>query len=107
MAYDLELADRLRDLLIAEPDLTEKRMFGGLAFLVGGAMAVAATDDGLLLRVDPEERDELATDPLAGPWIMRGSELRGWLRIEADASTAAETLEPWLERAVRAARASR
>lgn len=107
MAYDLELADRLRDLLIAEPGLSEKRMFGGLAFLVDGAMAVAATDDGLLLRVDPEERDELAADPLAGPWIMRGNELRGWLRLDVDATTPSQTLEPWLERAVCAARASR
>ncbi|OUZ08951.1 hypothetical protein BHE97_12220 [Aeromicrobium sp. PE09-221] len=107
MAYDLELADRLRDLLIAEPDLTEKRMFGGLAFLIGGAMAVAATDDGLLLRVDPEERDELMGDPLAGPWIMRGKELRGWVRLGVDATTPSRTLEPWLERAICAARASR
>ena len=73
MAYDIELADRVRDLLLAEPGLGEKRMFGGLAFLVDGAMAVAVSGgEGLLLRIDPDERDELLDEPLAGPWTMRG-----------------------------------
>ena len=73
MAYDEDLANRIRDLIADVDGVTEKRMFGGLAFLVGGNMAVAASGEGgLLVRVDPDETDVLAAKPNASPMVMRG-----------------------------------
>lgn len=82
MAYDEGLAARVRTLLAGEPDRTEKRMFGGLAFLLGGHMAVAASGSGgLLVRVDPDRSAELLTRPRATRAVMGGRELAGWLRV--------------------------
>ena len=75
MAYDLELADRLRDLLADEPELTQRRMFGGLAFMIAGHMAVCVTDSGLMVRVPPELAEELLTDPAASRMVMQGRQL--------------------------------
>ena len=76
MAYDEDLANRIRELIAGEPDVTEKRMFGGLAFLIGGNMSVAASGQGgLMVRVDPEETDELVAKPHAQPFVMRGREM--------------------------------
>lgn len=97
MAYDLELADRLRDLLAAEPELREKRMFGGLAFMVAGHMALAVTSGGLMLRVDPEQSDALLLDPQASRMVMQGRELAGWLLIDVDASATDEDLSRWVD----------
>ena len=73
MAYDEALAERIRVLLGDRPGLTEKKMFGGLAFLVGGNMAIAASGQGgILVRVDPEESDELVASTPAEPMEMRG-----------------------------------
>ena len=84
MAYDEELAGRIRDLVAGEKGLTEKEMFGGLAFLIGGNMAVAASGQGgLLVRVDPAESDELVASTDARPMEMRGREMAGWLRVDA------------------------
>jgi TfoX/Sxy family transcriptional regulator of competence genes len=97
MAYDEELADRIRMLLAAEPSLTEQRMFGGLAFLIGGHMAVAASGQGgLMVRVDPGASDKLVAGTSAQPMVMRGSEMPGWLRVERDAVVAAGELERWV-----------
>lgn len=83
MAYDEDLADRVRELISTEPGLTEKKMFGGLAFLVGGHMAVAASGEGgLLVRVDPAESDAIVAKTKAEPMVMRGKEMAGWLRVE-------------------------
>jgi TfoX/Sxy family transcriptional regulator of competence genes len=99
MAYDEELADRIRALLGDRADLTEKEMFGGLAFLVGGNMAIAASGQGgILVRVDPEESDDLVATTPAEPMVMRGREMTGWLRVDtADAADEA-TLGEWVER---------
>ena len=84
MAYDEGLAERLREVMAA-PGVSEKKMFGGLAFLIGGNMAVAASGQGgVLVRVDPEESDELVASTEAHPMEMRGREMRGWLRVDAD-----------------------
>ena len=100
MAYDEELADRVRALVADEPALTEKKMFGGLAFLVGGNMAVAASGQGgLLVRVDPEESDDLVASTSARPMEMRGGEMKGWLRVDDDREVAV-----WVERGVAYAR---
>lgn len=105
MAYDEELADRIRDLLATEPGLTEQKMFGGLAFLVGGNMAVAASgQDGLLVRVDPAESDALVKASPARLMEMRGRAMRGWLRLDADHVQTNEELATWIERGVSFAR---
>src|SRR5215208_3496453 len=86
MAYDEDLANRIRELIAGEPDVTEKRMFGGLAFLVRGNMAVAASGQGgLLVRVDPAESAVLQAETRARPMEMRGKAMTGWLRVEAAA----------------------
>jgi TfoX/Sxy family transcriptional regulator of competence genes len=85
MAYDEDLANRVREVVGRENGVTEKRMFGGLAFLINGHMAVSASGQGgLLLRVDPAETDTLVKDPAARPFEMRGREMDGWLRVDAD-----------------------
>ncbi|UNX56560.1 TfoX/Sxy family protein (plasmid) [Georgenia sp. TF02-10] len=85
MAYDTALADRIRDLLGDRAEVTEKRMFGGLAFLVGGHMAVAASGQGgILVRVDPAETDRLLAATPAHPMEMRGRALAGWLRVDGE-----------------------
>jgi TfoX/Sxy family transcriptional regulator of competence genes len=105
MAYDEDLADRLRELLAEEPGLTEKRMFGGLAFLVEGHMSVAASGQGgLLVRVDPEETDALLAEPHAEPFEMRGRSMQGWLRIAPDGTRTKRQLAPWVRRGVAYAR---
>jgi TfoX/Sxy family transcriptional regulator of competence genes len=99
MAYDEELAQRIRDLVAHEPGLTEKEMFGGLAFLTGGNMAVAASGQGgLLVRVDPEESDALVAGSHARPVEMRGRIMNGWLRIDPEHLETTDELAAWVER---------
>lgn len=97
MTYDLDLADRLRDILAAEPEITEKKMFGGLAFLVAGHMTVCAGQGGLMLRVDPPQTEQLLADPQASPMVMKGRELTGWLHIDIDATASDEDLGRWVD----------
>ena len=98
MAYDEELAERIRELVSGESDLTEQRMFGGLAFLIGGNMAVAASGQGgVLVRVDPAESDKLVATTSARPMEMRGRQMRGWLRVDADEVRAERELAKWVE----------
>jgi hypothetical protein len=97
MAYDEALADRIRTLLAGEPGVTEKKMFGGLAFLIGGNMSVSASGQGgLLLRCDPEETDALVAEPHVGRFEMRGRAMDGWLRVDAEAVQAEDELERWV-----------
>ena len=85
MAYDEDLAHRIRAEVSAAPGLSEKKMFGGLAFLIHGNMAVSASGQGgLLLRCDPAQTEALIAAPEASRFAMRGKEMDGWLRIEAD-----------------------
>jgi TfoX/Sxy family transcriptional regulator of competence genes len=103
--YDEDLAGRIRELIAAEPAVTEVRMFGGLAFLVGGNMSVAASGQGgLMVRVDPGETDALAAKPHAGPFVMRGRPMQGWLRVDAEGVRTKRQLEPWVRRGVAYAR---
>ncbi len=98
MAYDEELAERIRELVASESDLSEKKMFGGLAFLVGGNMAVAASGQGgLLVRVDPAESDTVVATTSARPMEMRGRAMAGWLRVEAEDVRTQEELAKWVE----------
>jgi hypothetical protein len=105
MAYDHELADRIRDLINDDEDLSEQRMFGGLAFLIGGNMAVAASGQGgLLVRVNPQEADSLVDGEQVTPMVMGGRQMRGWLRVDTAAVSTAEELEQWVARGVTYAR---
>ena len=98
MAFDAALADRIRDLVQGEPGLSEKRMFGGLAFLVQGNMAVAASSQGgLLLRIDPADAESLISRPHARRFEMRGREMDGWLRVDSEALAADDELSGWVE----------
>jgi hypothetical protein len=84
VAYDEVLADRVRDLLVGESGLTERKMFGGLAFLINGHMSVSVSGKGgLMLRCDPEETDRLLNKPFASIFEMRGRMMDGWLRVDA------------------------
>lgn len=85
MAFDAQIADELRECLAGEDGLSEKRMFGGLAFLIDGKMAVAATSDGLMVRIDPSQVEELVSDGRAERMVMNGRPMNGWLSIDADA----------------------
>ena len=96
MVYDASLADRMREALASEPAVTEKRMFGGLAFLVGGHMAVCASNGGLMVRIDPAHGDALVTDARASRMVMQGRELSGWLLVDLDESANDEELERWI-----------
>jgi hypothetical protein len=97
MAYDEDLAYRLRDLVAPEPGLSEKKMFGGLAFLINGHMAVSASGQGgLLLRVDPADTENLLADEHAQPFEMRGRSMNGWLRIDPAGLTDDDALERWV-----------
>jgi TfoX/Sxy family transcriptional regulator of competence genes len=97
MAYDEDLANRIRELMAGEAGVTEKRMFGGLAFLVGGNMAVAASGQGgLMVRIDPTDADVLTEDPHARRMEMRGREMDGWLRVDAAGAEPAEELQRWV-----------
>jgi TfoX/Sxy family transcriptional regulator of competence genes len=105
MAYDEEIAQRIRDLMAGEFDVVEKKMFGGLAFLVGGNMAVGVSGQGgLMVRVDPEETEALLAEPHARPFEMRGREMQGWLRVDAEGVEDDSGLEPWVARGVDYAR---
>jgi TfoX/Sxy family transcriptional regulator of competence genes len=98
MAYDEALAERVRELLAGEPKLTEQRMFGGLAFLIGGNMAVAVSGQGgILVRADPEQSDAIVAKSKAYPMEMRGRQMQGWLRVDADDVRAKRDLARWVE----------
>ncbi|HEY8778004.1 MAG TPA: TfoX/Sxy family protein [Gaiellaceae bacterium] len=97
MAYDEELAARIRDLVAGEPDLTEKKMFGGLAFLIGGDMAVAASGQGgALVRVDPAQSDNLVATTSASLMEMRGRSMPGWLRVDSGDLRTKRELAKWV-----------
>ena len=105
MAYDEALADRIRGLIAGERGVVEKKMFGGLAFLINGNMSVAASGQGgLLARVDPDKSDELLKKPGVESLVMRGRPMAGWLRVDADAVRTKQQLSSWVKRSVSFAR---
>jgi TfoX/Sxy family transcriptional regulator of competence genes len=105
VAYDEDLVNRIRELIAGEPDVSEQTMFGGLVFLVGGKMAVAAGGHGsLVVRVEPEETDVLLAEPHVRPFEMGGREVEGRLRVDAEGVRTKRQLEPWVRRAVAYAR---
>jgi hypothetical protein len=105
VAYDEDLADRIRDLLAEEPDVVEKKMFGGLSFLIGGHMSVGASGQGgIMVRVEPTQTAKLLSTTAATPMVMRGKELEGWVRVGADDVRTKRQLSTWVTRGVTYAR---
>ena len=105
MAYDEDLAQRIRRLLDGEPGVVEKKMFGGLAFLIGGNMSVSASGQGgLLLRCDPKETDALVGKPHVERFQMRGRPMDGWVRIDAEGVATQRELKRWVDVGVNYAR---
>jgi TfoX/Sxy family transcriptional regulator of competence genes len=101
VAYDTELVERIRELLAPERGVDEKRMFGGLAFLINGHMAVAASrEGGLLVRVPPQETEKLLDRAHVNPMVMAGREARGWLRIDPEGLKTKRQLAGWVARGV-------
>ena len=98
MAYDEALAGRIRDLIGPDPELTEKKMFGGLAFLIRGHMAISASGQGgVLVHCHPEAAGGLVATTAATVAVMRGREMPGWLRIGGEHVANDDTLSPWVE----------
>jgi len=105
VAYDEDLADRIRELIAGETGVTEKKMFGGLAFLIGGNMAIAASGQGgILVRIDPTTSDRLVATTKAQVAVMRGRPMAGWLRVDADQLRERRQLAKWVERGATYAR---
>jgi TfoX/Sxy family transcriptional regulator of competence genes len=105
VAYDEKLAARIRELVVGESGLAEKKMFGGLAFLIGGNMAVAASGQGgLLIRVDPAQSDKLVATTNAYPMEMRGRSMQGWLRVDREDVRTKRQLAKWVVRGTTYAR---
>jgi hypothetical protein len=101
MAYDEDLADRIRELIAAERGVEEKRMFGGLAFLINGNMSVAASGrGGLMVRVPPAETEKLVSRDHVEPMVMAGRETRGWVRVSDDGVKSKRQLQTWVSRGV-------
>jgi TfoX N-terminal domain len=101
MAYDIDLANRIRELLAQRPGIDEKQMFGGLAFLIGGHLSVAVSGKGgLMVRVPPEETAKLLEREHVSPMVMAGRETRGWLRVDADGVKTKRQLASWVSRGV-------
>jgi hypothetical protein len=105
VAFDEDLAGRIRELIGGEKALSEKRMFGGLAFLIGGNMAISASGQGgLLVRVDPAATDRLTSGPHVEMAVMRGREMPGWLRVDASGVKTNAQLQRWVDEGVTYAR---
>jgi hypothetical protein len=101
MAYDVDLANRIRELLAQQQGIDEKQMFGGLAFLIGGHLAVAVSGKGgLMVRVPVEDTDKLLHRDHVSPLVMAGRETRGWLRVDADGVKTKRQLASWVTRGV-------
>jgi hypothetical protein len=105
MAYDEGLASRIRDLIGPDPELTEKKMFGGLTFLIRGHTAISASGHGgALVHVDPARGDELVQAGKATAAVMRGREMQGWLRVAEEHLATDDDLSPWVEMSIAHAR---
>lgn len=105
VAYDEVLAQRLRDLLDGEPGVTERKMFGGLGFMVDGHMAVAASSSGdLMVRADPALEAEWTDEEAVRPMEMRGRPMSGWLLVAVETVATDDALQLWVDRGVTYAR---
>jgi TfoX/Sxy family transcriptional regulator of competence genes len=101
MAYDHALAERVRDALGARVDITEKEMFGGVAFLVNGSMAVGISGEDLMVRVGPDGHDAALREPHARPMDFTGRPMKGYVFVDADGTATDAALATWVGRGVR------
>jgi TfoX/Sxy family transcriptional regulator of competence genes len=105
MAYDEALANRVRKLMSGESDVTEKKMFGGVALLLGGNMAVVVRGKGgLMIRVGPDQYETVLAEPGAAPAVMRGRPMVGWVTVDPETCTSATDVRRWVKRGVTFAR---
>jgi hypothetical protein len=104
VAYDEGLAARVRDLIGDEPGLIEKKMFGGLAMMLDGNMAVGVQGENLIVRTAPEQYEQLLAERGARPFDMTGRPMRGWLLVDPDGNTEDDDLRRWVARGVEFAR---
>jgi len=100
MAYSEELADRVRAVLAPNPDLAERKMFGGIAFMVAGNMCCGVMDDDLIVRLDPEEAERALGEPHTRPFEFTGRPMKGFLFVSADGVASEEALAGWVEAAL-------
>jgi TfoX/Sxy family transcriptional regulator of competence genes len=100
MAYDDELAQRIRDRMTAMAGVSEKKMFGGLAFLTSGNMTVGVQGDDLIARIDPDGMDAALAEPGVRPFDMTGRPMRGWILVASD-GLSDDDLERWIDQARR------
>jgi TfoX/Sxy family transcriptional regulator of competence genes len=100
MAYDQRLADDVRARIGDRPDLTEREMFGGIAFMIGGNMAVGVSGDELMVRIGKEAHDDLVTEPGARTFDMSARPMRGWLSVSAEGFGTDASLDSWIGRGV-------
>jgi TfoX/Sxy family transcriptional regulator of competence genes len=100
MAYDDELAQRIRDRMTAVAAVSEKKMFGGLAFITAGNMTVGVRGDDLIARIDPEAMDDALAEPGVRPFDMTGRPMRGWILVASD-GLSDDDLERWIDQACR------
>jgi len=106
MASDEDLANRIRELIASEDGYTEQKMFGGIGFMIDGHMAVGVSGaGGLMIHCSKEETEALLAKPGARPFEMRGREMKGWLRVDAESVSTKRALEPWAMQSVAFARA--
>ena len=106
MAYDEDLANRIRELIASEDGYTEQKMFGGIGFMIDGHMAVGVSGEGgLMIHCSKEETEALLAKAGARPFEMRGREMKGWLRVDAESVSKKRALEPWVMQSVAFARA--
>jgi len=99
MAYDLKLAERIRSQLDSIP-FVEKKMFGGIGFLVNGNLACGVNKDNLIVRIDPEKQDALLKKPHTKPFDLTGKPMKGWLLVEADGFKTEKQLSVWVNEGV-------
>jgi TfoX/Sxy family transcriptional regulator of competence genes len=97
MAFDETLADRVRDVLAARADLTERKMFGGIAFMVGGNMAVGVIDDDLMVRLDPTDAEQALNEPHTRPMDFTGRPMKGMLFVNSEGTATDEDLTGWVD----------
>jgi TfoX/Sxy family transcriptional regulator of competence genes len=101
MAYNEDLAERVREELADEPGLTERKMFGGLAFMLDGNMCCGVSGDELMIRIPPEETDDALGEPGVRPMDMTGRPMKGWLVVGGEAIAAEAGLAQWVDRSRR------
>ncbi len=101
MAYNEKLAQRIRKLLAGEPGRTEKKMFGGVSFMLHGNMACGVLKDDMLVRIDPGQHDAAVVKPLVRTFEQRGRPMKGWIMVSPDACASDEGLQEWVQKGVR------